>query len=195
MYINTLYTLRLWWGKKRKFRGRDVGEKTGENVPCVAQSVFVHEEKKQKKQQGTGCSSQFYLDYSLAFLYPNKFRGPYHFKDLMRKTIDPKVRRISAWRWNPWSIGNPRWWRKFENGVQQLFCVWRLGLFWRKNLFQTYQASLCHMENAGTICSNKHIQVACGIITVYPIYIVDRCGSEIIWPNTFHKSLISKCFL
>jgi len=126
-------------------------EKKPEKTYHVLLRVFRPWRKKQKKQQGTGCSSQFYLDYSLAFLYPNKFRGPYHFKDLMRKTIGPKVGRISAWRWNPWSIGNPRWWRKFENGVQQLFCVWRLGLFWRKNLFQTYQASLCHMENAGTL--------------------------------------------
>lgn len=139
--------------------------------------------KHQKKQKGTGCSKHFCLDYSLAFFCIPIFWFPYHFKELMTKSINPNVGRISAWRWNPWSITTPTVVLHLETGT--------LLNIWKKLVSNGSSFTLSYGKCWNTL-SNKHIQVGCGISTKYPIYIVCRCGSEIIWPNTFHKNLISK---
>jgi len=124
--------------------------------------------KQQKKQQGTGCSKHFCLDYSLAFVYPNilvsiPFQGVDEEKYQPKRRANLCMKMEPMIHWKPKSCFASGDWDSFERS--------------KKHVSNVSSFTLSH---SGTVSSNKHIQVACGIPTKYPIYIVYRCGSEII---------------
>ena len=147
-------------------------------------SFFVHEEKTTKETTRDRMFQTFLprLQFSLFVSKYLPFQGvdEENYQPKRRANLCMKMEPMIHWKPNSCFASGD--WDSIEHSKKKLVSnvssfTLSHGKCWN-NLFQ----------------QTWHIQVGWGIMTIYPIYIVYRCGSEIISPNTFHKNLISKVF-